>query len=147
VVAQWLDHQTIDSRVRGSNQRLGLLAKPCNPATGGPEQGIVAEASLYNPDGTCGGDLTCFKLAVREESDSGASWDWSIAPPGYKVKQTRNLQRYIPVPMNTSTCNWWTAGSRLQCQCQRRCEKQTKTRPCSNHVYICTERPQEKAQK
>jgi hypothetical protein len=64
-------------------RRLGLLAKSSNPATGGPEQGIVEEAGLYNPDGTFGGDLPCFKLAVREEWDRGASWDWSIAPPGY----------------------------------------------------------------
>jgi hypothetical protein len=35
--------------------------------------------------------LPCFKLAVWEEP---ASWDWSIAPPGYWMKQARNLQRH-----------------------------------------------------
>jgi hypothetical protein len=38
--------------------------------------------------------LPCFKLAVWEEPDSGASWDWSIAPPGYWMKQARNLQQH-----------------------------------------------------
>jgi hypothetical protein len=64
------------------------LAKSCNLATGGREQGIDAEDGLM---GIALG-LPCFKLVVWEEPDSGASWDWSIAPLGYWMKQARNLQ-------------------------------------------------------
>jgi hypothetical protein len=44
-------------------QRLGLLAKSCNPATGGPEQGIAAKDGLYNLDGIY--VETCLALSWR----------------------------------------------------------------------------------
>jgi hypothetical protein len=51
------------------------------------------------------------------------------------VKQTKNLQRYIPVLMNTNTCNWWTAcaGSRLQHRAGEVCKtdkNKTLFQPC-----------------
>jgi hypothetical protein len=51
VVAQLVERQTANPAVPGSNPgipRLGLVAQSCNPATGGPEQGMAWGGGLDN---------------------------------------------------------------------------------------------------
>jgi hypothetical protein len=48
------------------------LAKSCNLATGGPEQGIDAEDSLDNPDGDCPWP------ALLQAGGMGGAGQWSL---------------------------------------------------------------------
>jgi hypothetical protein len=87
----------MDAKVPGSNlgisQGWDYWQSPVNSLLGGQNKGLMQKTASTTLMGIALG-LPCFKLAVWEELDSGASWDWSIAPPGYWMKQARNLQRH-----------------------------------------------------